>query len=344
MVRGTPHCEVAIEMQCPYCKAENMEGAANCAVCRLPLAAARAEQPDGIWLIPPAFATDAAHGPNSRPPTLAEQVEVLQVPEEQADDPEEKAADRWLPRIVFFIGIFIVGLGLGLSGSNWFKLASDASTSHEDAKAKPRAGISRSYLLEDDPVPAPDRQRQDALLDDEPASSSSSTSAVPAPPAPPAPVTAVPAVPLKPAPALARPKERANAAATAPDSAKPKTVAKRRPAAQQKKVEPSPVPAAAASVRTQPARRPNRNGSRNSSRKKAPPHHEPSHQEPSHQETQPGMEVQLAEMKSGSKRLQLNQCENRESWIEREKCRWNICSNQWGQHGCPAYPAPQHQQ
>jgi hypothetical protein len=337
MVHGTPYCEVAIEMQCPYCKMENKEGAANCAVCRLPLAAAPAEQPDGIWLIPPAFATDAAHGPNSRPPTLAEQVEVLQVPEEQADDPEEKAADRWLPRIVFFIGIFIVGLGLGLSGSNWFKLASDASTTHEDAKAKPGAGISRSYLLEDDPAPAPARQRQEALLDDEPASSSSSTSAVPAPPAPDT------AVPLKPAPALARPKERANAAATAPDSAKPKTVAKRRPAAQQKKVEPSPVPAAA-SVRTQPARRPNRNGSRNSSRKKAPPHHEPSRQEPSHQEPQPGMEVQLAEMKAGSKRLQLNQCENRESWIEREKCRWNICSNQWGQHGCPAYPAPQHQQ
>jgi hypothetical protein len=328
-------------MQCPYCKMENVEGAANCAVCRLPLAAAPAGEPDGIWLIPPASARDAANSPNSRPPTLDEQVEVLQVPEEQADDPDEKAADRWLPRLVFFIGIFIVGLGLGLSGSNWFKLASDVFAAREDATAKPAAGISRRYLLEDDAAPTAARQRHETLLDDEPASS---TSAVP----PPAPVAEPPRAP---APALARPQDTPGTAAAAADSARPKPAPKRRPLARPKKIEPTPTPAAA-SVRPQTVKRPNRNvsrngsrnasrnGSRNSSHKKAPPDQEP----PSHQEPQPGMSVQLAEMKSGSKRLMLNQCENRESWIEREKCRWHICSKQWGQHGCPAYPAPQHQQ
>ena len=32
-----------------------------------------------------------------------------------------------------------------------------------------------------------------------------------------------------------------------------------------------------------------------------------------------------------------NQCKRKESFLQQEKCKWEICAGKWGQNGCPAY-------
>jgi hypothetical protein len=300
-------------MQCPYCKLEIMEAAAYCAFCRQPLAAAPANRPDGIWLIPPEAVLAEANVPAAAA-ELVGAAGAQKTPQEKEGAPAAKTADSWLPRLMFFLGIFIIGVGLGINGSNWLKLSARApSAAYEDAAEKSDTGIVRNAQPGNVAAP-PSGEPNEAPPG---ANSANHTADIATPP--------VPAT--VPAPALPNPQADDGAALPVPKLA-PKP---HRHLGRSKKAGPSRGPRAEpARLPAQSARRPKRSGARK----------KPS----SHRQVPPAVPLQMAEMKSGSKRTLLNQCENHASWIEREKCRWHICSNQWGQHGCPAYPAPLNQQ
>lgn len=34
---------------------------------------------------------------------------------------------------------------------------------------------------------------------------------------------------------------------------------------------------------------------------------------------------------------EFNECRRKESFLQREKCKWQVCAGKWGQNGCPAY-------
>jgi hypothetical protein len=315
-------------MQCQNCQLENPEAATHCALCRQPLAATQHERADGIWLIPPAPATSATC-------VGAAALAAEQARQQAAKAPDHKMAgqkaDKWLPRLVFFLGIFIVGVGLGVSGGNWLKLTDHAAAAADEKTPEtPPAGHKQPTPADKALNAPPHTGRRTAQQDDSMAGSAAASTPRQQPVAVPAPAPAPEPAPV-PAPAPAAVAPAAAESAAPPAAVSPKPAAKRRSVAKLNKPEPLRSPLAATTpLQKQPAKRPHRSGR---------------HRKPASRPDQPpATALQMAEMKAGSKRTQLNQCENRVSWIEREKCRWQLCSNQWGQHGCPAYPSPLNQQ
>lgn len=51
----------------------------------------------------------------------------------------------------------------------------------------------------------------------------------------------------------------------------------------------------------------------------------------------PGSGPDRSSAKKASVIHAFNQCKRKESFLEQEKCKWEICAGKWGQNGCPAY-------
>lgn len=49
---------------------------------------------------------------------------------------------------------------------------------------------------------------------------------------------------------------------------------------------------------------------------------------------------QVVESKTAHVRKVLAKCERISNLFRREKCKWDLCSNRWGKHGCPSYSRP----